>query len=320
MVRVKKNISDLSIKQRGVGKCALERVKYKENARAIALAARHILGAVGNTRIMLVAASFILTVNQFVQLVDWYPVYHAPIESRNITVQNYVGNCWIDFRFRRCHLGDLCLAFGMTDDIILENRSALTAQHGFLFLLNRIASLKTLVEHETTWGRDYSVLGRLYNHMIDLVYNRFSHLLIRNMAWFQPRFALYNIKVIARIVPPVPIGVARVAKFGDASLLQICRPQATGNNNLQVSVYNGKDKVLFHVLNSYEIYIYFSDTLPQIHLNRGSRRNMHTSFLCCWKASRQVWVTCWRCEYRNAKHPGAFTTSEPENRLFGQRV
>ena len=98
MVRLKKNISDLSIKQRGVGKCAMERVKFKENTRAIVLAGRLLHGAPANTRIILVAASFILTVNQFVQLVDWYPVYHAPIDSRNITIQNYVGNCWIDFR------------------------------------------------------------------------------------------------------------------------------------------------------------------------------------------------------------------------------
>jgi hypothetical protein len=243
MVRIKKNLSALSIKQRGVGKCATERVKLKENARAIALAARLILATEGNVRNMLVVTSFILHVNQFVQLIDWYPLYHAPIESHDITIQNYTGNCWIDFRFRRCHLSDLCLAFGMVGDIILDNRSTVSAQHGFLFLLNRIASLKTLIEHETKWGRDYTVLGRLYNHMIELIYDRFCHLLIQNMAWFQPLFALCNAKIIERIVPPVPIGVNRVAMFGDASLLQICRPQSTGDNNLQVSVYNGKDKV-----------------------------------------------------------------------------
>ena len=135
----------------------MDRVKLKENARAIALASRLIHVAVGNARLILVIAPNIFHANQFVQLVDWYPSYHSPIDSRNITIQNYIGNCCIDFRFRRCHLGDLCLAFGMVGNIILENRSTVSAQHGYLFLLNRIASLKTLVEHERTRGRDYSV-------------------------------------------------------------------------------------------------------------------------------------------------------------------
>ena len=121
MARVKKNIRVLSIKQRGVGKCAAERVKLKENARVIALTERLTLGTADDVRITLVLASFFLYVNQFVQLVDWYPLYHAPIKTCNITIQNYHGNCWIDFRFRRFHLSDLCLAFGIAGNIVLEN-------------------------------------------------------------------------------------------------------------------------------------------------------------------------------------------------------
>jgi hypothetical protein len=109
MVRLKKNIKRLSIKQRDVGKCAMDRVKLKENVRAIALASRIIHVAAGNARMILVIASNIFHANQFVQLVDFYPLYHSPIDSRNITIQNYIGNCWIDFRFRHRHLGDLCL-------------------------------------------------------------------------------------------------------------------------------------------------------------------------------------------------------------------
>ena len=43
-----------------VGKCAAERVKLNENARAIALAARLTLGAADNARIILALASFFL--------------------------------------------------------------------------------------------------------------------------------------------------------------------------------------------------------------------------------------------------------------------
>ena len=57
MVRLKKNIKRLSIKQRDVGKCAIDRVKLKENARAIALASRLIHVAAGNARMMLLIAS-----------------------------------------------------------------------------------------------------------------------------------------------------------------------------------------------------------------------------------------------------------------------
>ena len=71
-----------------VGKCAAERVKLNENARAIALAARLTLGAADNARIILALASFFLHVNRFVDLVDWYPLYHAPISMCNITIQN----------------------------------------------------------------------------------------------------------------------------------------------------------------------------------------------------------------------------------------
>ena len=99
---------------------------------------------------------------QFINMFDWTPVYHSPIEPRDITILNYIGNCHIDLRFRRCHLRELCIAFGMVGTIVLDNRSTVSAEHGFLFLLNRMASLKTLVEHEKSWGRDYTVLSRLY--------------------------------------------------------------------------------------------------------------------------------------------------------------
>lgn len=134
-------------------------------------------------------------------MIDWLPLYDESIISFEITIDNYPGNCHIGFRFHRCHLRELCLAFGMTGVIKLESRSAITTQYAFLFLLNHISSLKTLIELEKIWGRDYTALSRIYCYLIERHFDQFSFLLIRNMAWFVPRFQCRTRKFLLASLP-----------------------------------------------------------------------------------------------------------------------
>jgi len=134
------------------------------------------------------------------------------------------------------------MAFGIDDttDVRLSNGSVINQGESFLFLLNRIASLKTLSEHEEFWGRTNDVLSRMFNEMCNRLYLNFRHLIQNNLAYWQPSFDLFNRKIIARIAPSVPIGCALVFSFLDATVRPICNP---GGGMLQRVLWNGKDRV-----------------------------------------------------------------------------
>ena len=241
MARIKKNISTLSIKRRSTGKCALERQKEKENNRLIIGLAHLYMSSRGVVRRNALLAIYLTMQSNLLIKIDFFPLFHPPIQRYNYTINTYPGNTWIDLRFRKQHLSQLCLAFGMLNHVRLNNGCVVHQEEAFLIILSRMATLKTLIEQENFWGREYTVLSRLISHLIDLFDDNFGFLLTDNLDYFQSRFQYYNEKIVSRIVPPVPPGVQNVCSFTDATVFQICRP--SGNNNLQVAVYNGKDRV-----------------------------------------------------------------------------
>lgn len=131
-------------------------------------------------------------------------------------------------------------AFEIPNIVKLDNGCIMDGEESFLFLLSRVASLKTLIEHEQLFGIDYTILSRLDTYMVDFIFDNFSELVLNNVEWFFPRFANYNEKIKARIVPPIPVGVQNVALFTDGYVHQICKP--SDNDNLQLAVWSAKDR------------------------------------------------------------------------------
>ncbi len=126
--------------------------------------------------------------------------------------------------------------------MILSNRTRVCKQLAFLFTLNRMASLKTLFEHQGHWGYHYSTLCRIFDAVMSIVYIRFRHIVLdSNLHFFARRFAfLYHRKFQARIVAPVPLGVANICGTIDATVFPVCK---TDDQQLQLVIYNGKDRV-----------------------------------------------------------------------------
>lgn len=170
----------------------------------------------------LLAIQFLMN-DSFISSIDWYSIYHPRIRRVEFTFDNYPGNSWIDFRFRKLHLLPLLLAFGfgINEIIRVDNGCKFSSQMAFMFFLNRIASLKTLIEQESFWHREYTELSRLDALMIDRIYDQFGWLVTRNLEFFVTRFPMYRDKVQARIVPAVPVGCENVGIFTDATVLQI---------------------------------------------------------------------------------------------------
>lgn len=104
-----------------------------------------------------------------------------------------------------------------------------------------MASLQTFLELEEHWGYDYTILCRIFDAVISLVYIRFRHIVLdSNLRFFARRFALYHTKFQARIAQPVPVGVANVCGTIDATIVPVCK---TDDPLLQLVIYNGKDRV-----------------------------------------------------------------------------
>jgi len=176
-------------------------------------------------------------------LTNFVPLIHVPLIRTNITRLNFPVNlCWGRLRFRKRHLKFLFLAFGIneTRDIILINGSKINEAECFLFMINRISSLKTLEEHEAFWGQYNDVLSRMFGHMIGRIYFGFKHLLQSNLNYWQPMFNYFIRCMQQRILPPIPIGCTCVGSSYDATVRPIANP---AGGLFQQVLYNGKDRI-----------------------------------------------------------------------------
>lgn len=118
-------------------------------------------------------------------LTNYTPLIHNPVVRRNINSQNFPDHlAWCRLRFHKEHLGGLMSAFGINENLnyTLQNGSSVNAGFCFLFMLARMASLKTLEEHEEFWGRTNDVLSRMFCYMISRIYNGYKHLVQNNLA------------------------------------------------------------------------------------------------------------------------------------------
>ena len=98
------------------------------------------------------------------------------------------------FRFEQRHAHHVmsCLGLNAARDIVCDNGTRCNEEEAFLILLYRMAKHVDLVVMEKEFGRDYTSLGRIIGHMVHILVNNNHHLISDNIAFFVPRFKMYN--------------------------------------------------------------------------------------------------------------------------------
>lgn len=61
--------------------------------------------------------------------------------------------------------------------VITENRLKVTIEDGFCMLLRRLAYPTRLKDLERIFGRDYSSISRIANDVLDLIFDRWQHII-----------------------------------------------------------------------------------------------------------------------------------------------
>jgi hypothetical protein len=122
-----------------------------------------------------------------------------PINDIHLSIDTYPQHkCWLDFRLRKYHMRSVLKAFNIClngETIRLENGSVVTEEECFLFMLYRMNKITTLADCESNCGSDYTVLSRMFAYMMDRIFDRFSYLVMDNLASFQLRFIRYNERI-----------------------------------------------------------------------------------------------------------------------------
>ena len=242
--RPKKAAKRTQLKFRYASLKPVERLKARQLRRYafILLRTYALLPQVPATIQLLVNAAHIIHMRRRL-LTNYCPLVHLRLRRTNMSRLNFpVQLCWGRLRFRKKHLGNLMLAFGIDDttNVTLVNGSKINEGECFLFMLNRIASLQTLQELEVFWGRTNDQLSRMFNYMITRIYFGFKHLIQNNLNYWQPAFVNFIRCFQKKIELPVPLGCSQVGCTWDATVIGIANP---GGGIIQQVLWNGKDRV-----------------------------------------------------------------------------
>jgi nuclease HARBI1 len=148
------------------------------------------------------------------------------------------------FRFEQQHALHVmsCLGLDPAREIICENRTKCNEEEAFLILLYRMGKHVDLVVMESEFGRDNTSLGRIIAHMVHLLVSNNHHLISNNIAFFVPRFKMYNAAIRRKFRgQQMPAAAIDTALFLDGTSLRIARPSGPHAN--QRNMYNGHHKV-----------------------------------------------------------------------------
>ena len=153
------------------------------------------------------------------------------------------GTFKVKFKFLKTHAHAVmsCLLGFNPPNISCDNRSVCHYEEAFLIMLFRMARPRTLVEASEEFGIDHSQICRIFNTIMQLVVQRNHILIFDNIAYFVPRFPIYNQALRAKITSLnliLPAAALDTALFTDGTSKEILRP---GEN--QARVYNGHHHV-----------------------------------------------------------------------------
>jgi hypothetical protein len=239
------NIRDLSVRKRYQGKSAGDRVK------------EIYLGRVAGAFILRAAAEPVgifqdaLRIRALIAYYErnlismWNNVMPDRVPVQDILINNYTEeNCYSDLRFKKEHLRYLFIALNIPETIYLDNNAKVKGEKAFLLMLYRMAYPRRIVDMERIFGREYSTLSRIFNHVVYLLDEQHGHLVTDNLAFFAPRFRDYNRVILAKIAEMnngnIPQRERFTALFVDGTVRQICRP--AGNDNVQRAAFCGRKK------------------------------------------------------------------------------
>lgn len=142
--------------------------------------------------------------------------------------------CWRLFRFRKRHLSNLITLLNVPAvfEIKGDHNGFADGEYATLYLLHRLRYPGILADCIYLWGRDYTQLSKLFNTVLDFLYDEHTNKVIGNIAWYQDRFNLYNEAVRTKLsrcphlpVPgQIPANLDDIFAFLDCTANEICRP------------------------------------------------------------------------------------------------
>ena len=190
------------------------------------------------------AISYIVFI-KILSIDGWNDLPADRVEATDVTIENCSEeSCYAQFRFLKRDLRPLFMALRFPLQIRLNNNSVVPSEKTFLMMLHRMAYPRRLTDMEEFFDREYSTISRRFSHVVDLMDEEHSHLLVNNLEFFLPRFPEYNRVIIERIAQSnddlVPDQESMTAFFIDRAKREICRP--LGNDNMQRAVYDGRIK------------------------------------------------------------------------------
>jgi hypothetical protein len=135
-------------------------------------------------------------------------------------------------RFRKGDIESLRQLLNFPDMITLPNRGCCDGEYAFCLLLWRLHYPNTLANLQSTFGRDYSQLSRIFKAAVDWMYEHHRFRVNGCIDWYADRFDMYNEAILAKIAEsnnnPVPGTIPQhlgdIYGFLDCTAEHICRP------------------------------------------------------------------------------------------------
>jgi hypothetical protein len=156
----------------------------------------------------------------------------------------------LHFRFDKWHLEPLFEAWVVPERIRLSNRAIVPGKEAFLIMIYCLVHSERFVDMEDTIGRDETIICRIYNTMLDAMYNAHHHLVTDNMDYFKSRMKECQRAILKKVkwmhanfpekVPIVPVFTKRICGFIDATERRCCR--TSDRENYQQVLFSGKGK------------------------------------------------------------------------------
>lgn len=144
--------------------------------------------------------------------------------------------CYRHLRFRKDQLIKIYNLVNFPNQFILDNNCKCPGEYAFCIMLYRLHYPTTLSMMQSTFGREYSQLSRIFNAAINYMYEHHRHR-VTDIEWYSPRFDFYN-KVIQKKISKaqpnqhpgtVPGHLQHVFGFIDGSYRRICKVQVSIN-------------------------------------------------------------------------------------------
>ena len=143
--------------------------------------------------------------------------------------------CEAEFRFLKSDIYTLSRTFNLPDDVRLYNGAIVNSTEALCILLKRFAYPCRFGDMVPRFARPTPQLSMITNHMVDLIFNQYSHLLTDlNQQWLSaPQLQNY-----ADAVYNKGGALDNCWGFVDGTVRPICRPRQN-----QREVYNGHKRV-----------------------------------------------------------------------------